>query len=94
MRNIEMIIMKSILHKITTQEQQNQEGRDIGLHGNRTPARHLGCDVGHGIRIQRGENHRRSGVCGSCTYVREHTAEDKCIELYGIPEREEHADDL
>ena len=30
----------------------------------------------------------------SCTYVREHTAEDKCFELYGIPEREEHADDL
>ncbi len=30
----------------------------------------------------------------SCTYVREHTAEDKRFELYGIPEREEHADDL
>ena len=60
----------------------------------RTAEARCSGDIKYIVQIQRGENHRRSGVCGSCTYVREHTAEDKCIELYGIPEREEHADDL
>ncbi len=48
-------------------------------------------DIKYIVPIQRSGNHRRSGVCRSCTYVREHPAEDKRIKFYGIPEGKEYA---
>lgn len=51
-------------------------------------------DIKHLMQIQRSRNYRRSCVCRSCTYVREHTAQAKRIKFYGIPEREEYAHDI
>jgi len=46
------------------------------------------------VPIQEGRDHRRSGMCGSRTSMREHTTEVGDIRVYGVPEREIGANDL
>ena len=45
------------------------------------------------VPIQEGGDHIGGGMCGPCTPVRKHTAEDSNIRIHGIPEREVGAHD-
>ena len=56
-------------------------------------SRHPG-DTTDTVPIQEGRDHRRSGMCGSCTSMLEYTAEAGDIRIHGIPEREVGTHDL
>ena len=40
------------------------------------------------MQLQRSGNIRRTSNVGSCTYAGKHTAENQCIVIYGVSERE------
>jgi len=46
------------------------------------------------LRVQKGGNHRRSGVHGSCAFVREYPAENQSVGVHGLSQREVSADDI
>lgn len=51
-------------------------------------------DIAHAVRTERRRDHRGTGVCGSYSHAREHSAKYECVSIHRLFERKEHADDI
>ena len=46
------------------------------------------------LQVQKSRNRRRCNMRRSCTFVRKHSTEIKCIKFHGVSERNEYTQDI
>ena len=46
------------------------------------------------LQVQKSRNRRRCSMRRSCTFVRKHSTEIKCIKFHGVSERKEYTHDI